>query len=158
MKTSTIVLRISQYPESDEHCVHFQSNIRMRFLPLARGKLILCLANHRAGYWSNLPCKWLSTAYAVFRPIELAPHINNGSTDRHCSGLVGILHNMRMQKKTERPRLLIQNLCTMRGPISCQAYSFWTTTLLSEAAFIACDENIIIFGLVGKVSTHATKV
>ena len=35
-----------------------------RFLSFARSKLRLCSANHRSGYWSNLPCDWLSTAWA----------------------------------------------------------------------------------------------
>ena len=30
----------------------------------ARSKLRLCSANHRPGYWSNLPCDWPSTAWA----------------------------------------------------------------------------------------------
>ena len=34
------------------------------FLSLARSKLRLCSANHRPGYWSNLPCDWPSTAWA----------------------------------------------------------------------------------------------
>ena len=34
------------------------------FLSLAQSKLRLCSANHRPGYWSNLPCDWLSTAWA----------------------------------------------------------------------------------------------
>ena len=34
------------------------------FLSLARSKLRLCSANHRPGYWSNLPCDWRSTAWA----------------------------------------------------------------------------------------------
>ena len=34
------------------------------FLSLARSKLRLCSANHSPGYWSNLPCDWLSTAWA----------------------------------------------------------------------------------------------
>ena len=34
------------------------------FLSLARSKLRLCSANHRPGYWSNLPCDWLSTVWA----------------------------------------------------------------------------------------------
>ena len=38
--------------------------IRARFLSLARSKLRLCSANHRPGYWSNLPCDWPSTAWA----------------------------------------------------------------------------------------------
>ena len=36
----------------------------IRFLSLARSKLKLCSANHRPGYWSNLPCDWPSTAWA----------------------------------------------------------------------------------------------
>ena len=37
---------------------------RARFLSLAQSKLRLCSANHRPGYWSNLPCDWPSTAWA----------------------------------------------------------------------------------------------
>ena len=37
---------------------------RARFLSLAWSKLRLCSANHRPGYWSNLPCDWPSTAWA----------------------------------------------------------------------------------------------
>ena len=37
---------------------------RARFLSLARSKLRLCLANHRAGYFSNLACDWLSIVWA----------------------------------------------------------------------------------------------
>ena len=37
---------------------------RARFLSLVRSKLRLCSANHRPGYWSNLPCDWPSTAWA----------------------------------------------------------------------------------------------
>ena len=39
-------------------------SIRARFLPLARSKLRLCSANHRAGYFSNLACDWLSIVWA----------------------------------------------------------------------------------------------
>ena len=35
-----------------------------RFLSLARSKLRLCSANHRAGYFSNLACDWLSIVWA----------------------------------------------------------------------------------------------
>ena len=34
------------------------------FLSLARSKLRPCSANHRPGYWCNLPCDWPSTAWA----------------------------------------------------------------------------------------------
>ena len=39
-------------------------NTRARFLSLAQSKLRLCLANHRAGYFSNLACDWLSIVWA----------------------------------------------------------------------------------------------
>ena len=39
------------------------STLRACFLPLAQIKLRLCSANHRPGYWSNLPCDWPSTAW-----------------------------------------------------------------------------------------------
>ena len=39
---------------------------RACFLSLAWSKLKLCSANHRPGYWSNLPCDWPSTAWAYF--------------------------------------------------------------------------------------------
>ena len=36
------------------------------FLSLAWSKLRLCSANHRAGYFSNLACDWLSIVWAYF--------------------------------------------------------------------------------------------
>ena len=36
---------------------------RARFLSFARSKLRLCSANHRAGYFSNLACDWLSIVW-----------------------------------------------------------------------------------------------
>ena len=44
--------------------LHKESMIWAHFLSLARSKLRLCSANHRSGYWSNLPCDWPSTAWA----------------------------------------------------------------------------------------------
>ena len=38
------------------------------FLSLAQSKLRLCLANHRAGYFSNLACDWLSVVWAYSEP------------------------------------------------------------------------------------------
>ena len=35
-----------------------------RFLSLTQSKLRLCSANHRAGYFSNLACDWLSIVWA----------------------------------------------------------------------------------------------
>ena len=42
-------------------------SIKARFLSLARSKLRLCSANHRAGYFSNLACDWLSLLWARHR-------------------------------------------------------------------------------------------
>ena len=50
-------------PTGDRGCGR-PKKTRARFLSLARSKLRLCSANHRPGYWSNLPCNWPSTAWA----------------------------------------------------------------------------------------------
>ena len=42
----------------------WQASTRTRFLSLAWRKLRLCSANHRPGYWNNLPSDWPSTAWA----------------------------------------------------------------------------------------------
>ena len=42
----------------------FEQKTWARFLSLARSKLRLCSANHRPGYWINMPCDWPSTAWA----------------------------------------------------------------------------------------------
>ena len=47
-------------------CHHCGTVPKACFLFLARSKLRLCSANHRSGYWSNLPCDWRSTAWAYF--------------------------------------------------------------------------------------------
>ena len=39
-------------------------SLRAHFLSLAQTKLRLCWANHRPGYWGNLPCDWPSIAWA----------------------------------------------------------------------------------------------
>ena len=44
--------------------MHISRQLRARFLSLAGRKLRLCSANHRPGYWRNLPCDWPSTAWA----------------------------------------------------------------------------------------------
>ena len=44
--------------------ISFARLYRAHFLSLARSKLRLCSANHRAGYFSNLACDWLSIVWA----------------------------------------------------------------------------------------------
>ena len=39
-------------------------SLQAHFLSLAQSKLRLCWANHRPGYWGNLPCDWPSIAWA----------------------------------------------------------------------------------------------
>ena len=47
-----------------EGAVKLIIQLRACFLSLAQSKLRLYSANHRPGYWSNLPCDWPSTAWA----------------------------------------------------------------------------------------------
>ena len=64
---------LSPYGVTRPHCVN-NSGLKMCtgmcletgacFLSLARSKLRLCSANHRAGYFSNLACDWLSIVWA----------------------------------------------------------------------------------------------
>ena len=42
---------------------------RARFLSLGQSKLRLYSANHRPGYWSNLPCDWPGTAWAYYEQV-----------------------------------------------------------------------------------------
>ena len=49
---------------TDYHVCHAHTITRARFLSLAWSKLRLCSANHRAGYFSNLACDWLSIVWA----------------------------------------------------------------------------------------------
>ena len=60
---------------------------RVRFLPLARSKLRLCSVNHRAGYFSNLACDWLSIVWTysgLYRQTNLSNLLLNiYYRDRH---------------------------------------------------------------------------
>ena len=57
-------LGYSYFNDSMHKCDEPNSFIRARFLSLARSKLRLCSANHRAGYFSNLVCDWMSIVWA----------------------------------------------------------------------------------------------
>ena len=55
-------------------CTRNVGQFWVRFLSLAGCKLRLCSANHRSGYWSNLPCDWTSTAWAnSLQETEIGP-------------------------------------------------------------------------------------
>ena len=60
LQSNTVSHRLGANPESALHSVETWAC----FLSLARSKFRLCSANHRPGYWSNLPCDWLSIAWA----------------------------------------------------------------------------------------------
>ena len=61
---------------------------RARFLSLAQSKLRLCSANHRAGYFSNLACDWLSRVWAYSeQETENGPRFIT-----ECEEMVGFLH------------------------------------------------------------------
>ena len=58
------------------------------FLSLTRSKLRLCSANHRPGYWSNLPCDWPSTAWAYSeQETENGPEWFHSQTYLHHDGI-----------------------------------------------------------------------
>ena len=60
-----------------------QHQFRARFLSLARSNLRLCLANHRAGYFSNLACDWLSIVWAYSeQETENGPRSCLGAVER----------------------------------------------------------------------------
>ena len=66
LKEKNIQLFIAQYFTEVDSTLHGRFTdflFRARFLSLARSKLRLRLANHRAGYLSNLACDWLSMLY-----------------------------------------------------------------------------------------------
>ena len=66
------------------------SSIRACFLSLARSKLRLCSANHRAGYWINLPCDWSSTSWAY----------SDQETENHPSMLQKVIMGISTLKST----------------------------------------------------------
>ena len=67
---------------------------RACFLSLARSKFRLCSANHRAGYFSNLACDWLSIVWAYSEletengPYCRKPLMNRSHWNSHYSGVI----------------------------------------------------------------------
>ena len=57
------------------HKCHTAKEVWARFLSPVWSKLRLCLTNHRAGYYSNLACDWLSTVWAYLYMRHLSIHI-----------------------------------------------------------------------------------
>ena len=61
---------VNNIPSNSTHFVWHTFKIKYlietwaRFLSPAQSKLRLCLANHRAGYFSNMACDWLSIVWA----------------------------------------------------------------------------------------------
>ena len=45
-----------------------------RFMSLVWSMLRLCSANHRPGYWSNLPCDWPSRAWAYSKQESISDY------------------------------------------------------------------------------------
>ena len=57
-------LNFGHYPKDLNLAIISVQKSKARLLSLARSKLRLCSANHRAGYFSNLACDWLSLVWA----------------------------------------------------------------------------------------------
>ena len=82
----------SDLPAGEYCTVQAGGHSRARFLSLARGKLRLCSANHRAGYFSNLACDWLSIVWAYSeQETENGPRFCR----RHTSKTIGWIYTIR---------------------------------------------------------------
>ena len=102
----------------------------IRFLSLARRKLRLCSANHRSGYWSNLPCDWPSTAWAysdrkravvrwlVYIPITLLwRHYGRDGISNHQP--YDCLHNRLFRCRSKKiSKLRVTGFCAGNSPVT----------------------------------------
>ena len=59
----TVICRCLWHFSQKSSKAHVSCEFWAHFLSLAWSKLRLWSANHRPGYWSNLPCDWPSTAW-----------------------------------------------------------------------------------------------
>ena len=104
------------------HSTRHNSLSWVRFLSLARSKLRLCSANHRPGYWSNLPCDWPNTAWAYSEQETengprslLADCLSSHPWGRSCRGLLHVgqpyhVNNSRPPAKCDE--LIYQEICS----------------------------------------------
>ena len=97
------------------------------FRSLAQSKLRLCSANHRPGYWSNVPCDWPSTVWAYSKQ-----GTENGSWSIHIATSVNIA--------------LYESLCYA----SLYHHWEWDMNILNSLApgRSECDSENVIFNLV----------
>ena len=89
---SNLWYRMHKIPKLKCLAVVFET--RACFLSLAQSKLRLCSANHRPGYWSNLPCDWLSTARDRKQALVLSQEwrCSWSSADRRCSNYIWVIN------------------------------------------------------------------
>ena len=69
------------------------------FRSLAQSKLRLCSANHKPGYWCNLPCDWPSTGWAYSEQETENGHRCNAAAARR----VIVILNGNKTKLCQRP-------------------------------------------------------
>ena len=89
----------------------------VRFLWHVRNKPRLCSANHRPGYWSNLPCDWPSTAW-VYSEGET----ENGSLGCSSHWCPYFLHKIPAPVLSLR---LSKALANARRRYTCNVFSHW---------------------------------
>ena len=93
-------------PECD--VIFWTDLIWARFLSLVWSKLRLCSANHRPGYWSNLSCDWLSTAWAYSKQeTENGPWYPRPFSDFTCDTTISPPHPSPMATYTHTVDLFI---------------------------------------------------
>ena len=101
-----------------------RTDFRAHFLSLAWSKLRLCSANHRSGYWSNLPCDWPSSAgaYSELRLCS-ADHRPGYWSNLSCEwpSSVGAYSELRLCSADHRPGYWSNLPCDW--PSSAGAYS-----------------------------------
>ena len=105
-------------------CQHIP-NICTCFLYLARSKLRLCSANHRAGYFSNLDCDWLSIVWAYSeQSTENGPWLLAYYNEIRLPSLILRLASIRSRRMLSRVSSTIFSW-TFSSATSRRATSFW---------------------------------
>ena len=123
-------------------CGHDRHQFRARFLSLARSKPRLCSANHRTGYWSNLPCDWLSTAWAYSEQVtENRPRewLVNWFTASHLLSLFSVTYNLALTRSNNVLIWLPMPMLTTQHQKSSQKHQSTTTNSYATIYDNECD-------------------
>ena len=115
------------------------------FLSLAWSKLRLCSANHRAGYFSNLACDWLSIVWAYSKqetengPWSICLELHSGEWHR-----TSLIIKWNLNDETEKVLPKAHKFHHFPGSIhtkSCLFSLLWKTTFLETP----CNSMITLY-------------